>query len=102
MLSIRKLQKCAKEPKLHEVKTCIKPQKGGSKSSQGTGGSSVAKFCFAGYEISQPAKFTGCEFSQPCKISIDLFFSLVFLVLVSSGSIMNLQIRLGFIVFESD
>ena len=87
MLSIRKLQKCDKEPKLHEGQTCIKPQKGGSKSSQGTG----EQCC----EISQPGKFAGYEFSQPCKISTYLFFSSVFLVLVSSGSIMNLQIWLG-------
>ena len=80
MLSIRKLQKCAKEPKLHEGKTCIKPQKGGSKSSQGTGGSSVAKFrnLRKFYKNSQPAKFAGYEFSQPCKISTELLLFRIF------------------------
>ena len=88
MLSIRKLQKCAKEPKLHEGQTCIKPQKGGSKSSQGT-----SEQCG---EISQVANFR-----NPTKFPLRSFSS-VFLLQVSSGSIMHLRIRPGFIVFESN
>ena len=53
-------------------------------------------------EISQPAKFAGCEFSQPCKIFTVSSFSLAFLLQISSGSIMHLRIRIGFIMFESD
>ena len=79
MLSIRKLQKCANEPKLHEGQTCIKPQKDGSKGSQQQ------------VQVSSVAKFAGCEFSQPCN-----------LLQISSGLIMHLRIQLGFIVFESD
>ena len=42
-LVLTKLQKCANEPKLHQGKTCIKPQKRVKKQST-AGGSSVAKF----------------------------------------------------------
>ena len=53
-------------------------------------------------EISQPTKFAGCEFSQPYKTFNDPSCSLTFLLQISSGLIMHLQIRLGFIVFESN
>ena len=70
MLSIRKLQNCAKEPKLHEGQTYIKAQKGGTKSSKGT-----SEQCC---EISQPAKFACCEFLQPYKISTELLLFGIF------------------------
>ena len=94
MLSIRKLQKGANEPKLHQGKTCINHKKVGQKV--------VNRKWEQCCEILQPAKFAGCEFSQPCKISTDISFSLAFLLQISSGSIMHLRIRLGFIIFESD
>ena len=99
MLNIRKLQKCAKEPKLHEGETCINAQKGGSKSSQGTG----EQCC----EISQVAKIRNlrnlqvANFRNPAKFPLSSFSS-VFLLQVSSGSIIHLQIQLRFIVFESN
>ena len=75
MLSIRKLQKCANEPKLHQGKTCIKPQKRRVKKK-----STVGEQCC---EISQPAKFAGCEFSQPCKIFTEHSFSSAFFLQIS-------------------
>ena len=57
---------------------------------------------FTTCENSQVAKFAGCKFFQPCKIFTELSFSSTFLLQISSGSIMYLRVRLGFIVFESD
>ena len=57
---------------------------------------------FTTCENLQVTKFAGCEFLQPCKIFTELSISSTFLLQISSGTIMHLQIRLGFIVFESD
>ena len=91
MLSTKEITKMCKGTKITSRVDLYKTTKSGSKTSQQSEvqGSSVAKF-------------TGCEFSQPCQISTMSSFSSAFLLQISSGSIMHLRIRLGFIVFESD
>ena len=117
MLSIRKLQKCANEPKLHEGQTCIKPQKDGSKSSQQQAQvSNVMKFRnLRNLQVANfrnPRNLQVANFRNPRNLQVANFcnlakfpmssFSSVFLLQISSGSIMHLRIRLRFIVFESD
>ena len=106
MLSIRKLQKCANEPKLHEGQTCIKPQKDGSKSSQQQAQvSNVMKFRnlrnLKVANFRNPRNLQVANFCNLAKFPMSSFSS-VFLLQISSGSIMHLRIRLRFIVFESD
>ena len=96
MLSNKEITIMSKEPKLHQGKFCTKPNKKRVKK-QSTAG--AGEQCC---KILQPAKFASCEFSQPCKIFTELSFSSVFFLQISSGSIMHLRIRLGFIVFESN
>ena len=90
MLSIRKLQKCANEPKLHEGKLVKNHKKAGQKVVNWV--SSVAKFRklgkFATCEISQVWKirnlrnFAGWENSQPAKFVATLKISTACFTLV--------------------
>ena len=76
MLSTKEITKMCKGTKITSRVDLYKAKQSGSKSSQ-----------------------TG---EQCCKISIVLSFSFAFFLQISTGSIMHLRIRLGFIVFESD
>ena len=101
MLSTKEITKMYKGTKITSRVDLYKATKSGSKSSQQECRGAVLRN-FAGCEFSQLAKFAGCEFLQPCKIFTVSSFSSAFLLQISSGLIMHLRIRLGFIVFESD
>ena len=95
MLSIKELQKCIKEPKLHQGQIYTKPKKAGQKAVNArVQGSSVAKF-------HNLRNLQVVNFRNPAKFPLPSF-SFAFLLQISSDLIMHLRIRLGITVFESD
>ena len=85
----RKLQKCVKEPKLHQGQICTKAKKAGQK---------VVKLVVQGSSV---AKFPRLRKFATLPNSIVSSFSLAFLLQMPSEKIMHLRVRLGFVFFES-
>ena len=94
MLSTMEITKMYKGTKITLRADLYKAKKSGSKSSQT--GSAGEQCC----EISQPAKFAGCEFFATLPNSTNSSLSSAFLLQMSFEMIMHLRVRLEFVVFE--